>query len=500
MTRNLTKKLIILGLTTLMFLTLTSCNPKTNYLDNPIALVYKDHKPYLLDQNDTLFSLSQYDSIIPYFGDILIVKKNNHFGYLKNTGEPLTEIIYDEAYQFSENKAVVSLDQKFYLINEKGETIYQFDEGVSSQSSFVDNRLVISYNHKQGYLVYNEENNNYDYLINIETDDTVNHFPYDYCGSFSEGYAVVGTLNSENKLKYTHINENGTRLYDYEWDYANNFSEGYAVVGNYVDYNALIYCSDINTFDRDGEVAPAHIMGYMYINPYGCYIGETSNNPYIYAVAKDFKDGVAICARLCYYVSNYLRKWWNPHPYDLTNEDAFFYNYDFITKDGNHLFGDWINGNQNNWGGGSTSYYDSIVQLDNYYLSTYHLVHWDVKYASIDNLDYRNPFQNIEYDIKDPTIKDEVVELYPWISTYITDYCNNGIQPTYVIDCASQPFNLTSFKISPYFNDNYVAKVQIYSGKRFSCGLITVKITDDGETTKLNLTYLVPPLYDEIIF
>ena len=164
------QKIMILSILLLFLITIGGCNKKqTEYLTDPIAIVYKNNIPYIINSNDELFDLSKYDSIVPYFGDILIVKKNNHFGYIKNTGEEITEFIYDEAYPFSENKAVVAIENKFYIINENGNTLYTFDDNISSQSYFSNNYLVVHRDNYQGYLKYDENNNHFFHVLLYNT-------------------------------------------------------------------------------------------------------------------------------------------------------------------------------------------------------------------------------------------------------------------------------------------------------------------------------------------
>lgn len=300
------QKIMILSILLLFLITIGGCNKKqTEYLTDPIAIVYKNDIPYIINSNDELFDLSKYDSIVPYFGDILIVKKNNHFGYIKNTGEEITEFIYDEAYPFSENKAVVAIENKFYIINENGNTLYTFDDNISSQSYFSNNYLVVHRDNYQGYLKYDENNNHFSLLIDEPIDENTSildsNFQYDYCGNFLNGYAVVGKINENGELKYTHINEDGKRLYDLEWDFANNFYDGYAVVGNYTDYEVKVYCSNVNRIDEEASTTIT-TMGYMYVSPSGQYLGTKSMQddgsesivPHIYALANDYSDSVAL--------------------------------------------------------------------------------------------------------------------------------------------------------------------------------------------------------------
>jgi KWG len=495
------QKIMILSILLLFLITIGGCNKKqTEYLTDPIAIVYKNNIPYIINSNDELFDLSKYDSIVPYFGDILIVKKNNHFGYIKNTGEEITEFIYDEAYPFSENKAVVAIENKFYIINENGNTLYTFDDNISSQSYFSNNYLVVHRDNYQGYLKYDENNNHFSLLIDEPIDENTSildsNFQYDYCGNFLNGYAVVGKINENGELKYTHINEDGKRLYDLEWDFANNFYDGYAVVGNYTDYEVKVYCSNVNRIDEEASTTIT-TMGYMYVSPSGQYLGTKSMQddgsesivPHIYALANDYSDSVALVANLLFWVDTYH----SYHTYDFST-NKFFYNYDFLNVEGTPLFGKPLNA-QNNWGGNS-SIYNSIFQLDNYYITTFYRSSWYVKYTPIEELNWSEPFLEIKYDLKENTNNDYLLEHYPWIDTYLKNFTSGNQEPLYVVDTVVSPYYLTDFKKSKYLDNQFVARAHTYSGMGDSCGLIAISTTNDT----LQLSYIIAPLYENIIF
>ena len=53
----------------------TSCKKEELTIENPIAIVYKDSIPYIINDKQETLSLEAYDSIVPYFDDYLIVKK-----------------------------------------------------------------------------------------------------------------------------------------------------------------------------------------------------------------------------------------------------------------------------------------------------------------------------------------------------------------------------------------------------------------------------------------
>lgn len=500
MTRKFIKKLYILFFITLVMLMLSSCKKSSkSYISNSIAIVYKDNKPYIINKENELYDLSYYDSVIPKFDTTLIVKKDNLFGYIKNSGEPITKTIYNEAYPFSENKAVVSIDEKYHIINEQGNIIYSFDDGIISYSYFKENKLVIIKDDKQGYLKYNEETNQFTYLIESENVD--DNFIYDYCGQFENGFAVIGNLNDSQQLKYTHINAEGAKLYNLEWDYANNFSEGYAVVGNNEDYQAKVYISSKNRFDRNNRTSTTNMMVYRYVDKNGNYL-ENEGNPLLLAMAHDFKDGIALIANLYVYSE------------DESSEDEkgtidfstnrYFYNYDFINLNGNNIFENpgYELVNQNNFGG-NIIIYDDLFILDDYYIATYFKTNWFTQYSTKENYEPTAPFDSILYDLEDykkyktNDEKNEYLQTnYPWINEYLDSFTIGNQTAIYAADKFIHPFTMSNYKQSIFFDNALVAKVQITSGMKDSCGIIKVSIIDD--TPKIS--YIIPPLYEEIIF
>lgn len=517
MFKEITKKLLIIMFVTMNILFISGCkNDSTEYIENSVAIVYKDNIPYIINDKNELFELSQYDSIVPIFDEILIVKKDGLFGYIKNTGEPLTEIVYNEAYPFSEGKAVVRINDSYYIIDQNSTILYTFSEGIISYSYFSDNKLVITKDEKQGYLKYDPETKFFSYLIENPKDDLSiedTNIIYDYCGDFSNGYAVVGNLNENNRLKYTHINANGEKLYDLEWDYAHNFSEGYAVVGNIIDYSVKIYCGRQNWFDEYASTK-INIMVYMYVDPSGKYIGspyidqetgETKINPYMYAMAKDFKDSVALVARLFFYVNEQK----NNHIYDFSTK-RFFYNYDFINYEGKPIFGRpgyEIAGSYNNWSGNVTMYGD-FFKIDDYYIATFFKTNWHVYYTDVNNLDPAFPFKTAKYDISNYKTVEEIENNFPWVTKYLDDFTIGNNDAIYVSNMVVLPYTLSQFKTSSFLGDKLVAKAQSFSGMKDSCGLITINMVDsvvkeNGEekTIKIpQISYIVPPLYEEIIY
>jgi len=502
---NTLNKLFLFISISLFTFILSSCKKNTsNYLDDAIAIAYQNNVAYLVNEKNEKFSLEKYDSIVPFFDEIIIVKKNNLFGYIKKTGEVLLEPQYDEAYPFSEGKAVVRKNGTSFIIDQMGKKLYQFENNYQSIGQFVNNHLVISNSTAQGYLVYNPDTFEFNYLYNIpQTNElgqnTITHFPYDYCGQFSDECAVVGYVNKNGDYKYSHINLNGERLYDKEWDYASDFSEGYAVVGNNTTYPLRIYLGKERTFDdiyrlergikplTESQKPKIVNMSYMYISKTGRYLGketidpitkEITIDPYVFANASSFKDSNAIVSNLCL-----LSESFKYYGYSSFSTDNLFSNYQVLDSFGNFILETPMDA-KNYWGNGIVSSYNDIIYIDQIYILSYRAREYQTLYFN--HLENANElFINVPVHIS---------ETEYWINEYIQNFTNGLVQPQYVID-HSTPYYQSLFKKSKFTNC-YVAKTQISSGFKDSCGLIKLNVKDNMPY----ITYVIPPLYDNIIF
>lgn len=501
---NITIKGLGMIILSLFTITLVSCNTNKNtYLNDSIAIAYKNEVPYLVNSKNETYSLSKYDLIVPYFDDILIVGKNNKFGYIKKNGEVLIEPKFDEAYPFSEGKAIVRQNNVSKIIDENENVLFELESDYRSISSFSNNLLVISNNTKQGYLKYDPDIDEFYYLFNIKEKDesnteTLNHFPYDYCGQFKNEYAVVGFYNTDGQYKYSHINVKGERLYDYEWDYAGDYSEGYAVVGNNMTYSLKLYCDKERQFDSvlreqfghkklsDYLIPKLYNMTYMYISSTGRYLGKekfdtttgkTIIEPYLFAQASAFKDSMAIVSDLCCLVNTYSAYGWN---YSSTK---YFNNYAAIDCYGNRILTSPM-GYKNYWGNGIVCSYTDIVSIDGIYILSFRSYDYQSLYYN-DDESAIGTFATVPIIIKN----DEY-----WIKDYLNLFTNGKVTPEYVKDHAT-PYYQSLFKMSKYAH-HYLAKAQISSGFKDSCGLMQLSIVDNLPV----ITYIIPPLYDNIIF
>ncbi len=201
-------------------LTIVSCK-QVQTINNPIAIGYRDNEAYIINKEGQELSLEQYDEVLPVFSDYLMVKQNDKWGFISNTGKKITDIKYTRISQMKENKAVVVYKDKTQIINNKGEVIYNFSNGITSYGYFNENKLVIEKDGLLGYLKYNEKSNSFDILV-----DPI----YKYADNFYEGKAAIG-IDVNGVAKYSYLNEDGTLFFDqFIFNEADRFSCGYAKV------------------------------------------------------------------------------------------------------------------------------------------------------------------------------------------------------------------------------------------------------------------------------
>ena len=139
--KNIMKKTIICSLSTLSVLSLSNCTkgPGTNYIDDAIAIVYQDEKPYLINANKDTYALDYYDEVEDIFNDYIAIKKDGKYGFIDRTGKLTVQPSYDKVYPMYEEKAVVIKEGVYQIINNTGKTIYTFEDGLTSESYFSNN-------------------------------------------------------------------------------------------------------------------------------------------------------------------------------------------------------------------------------------------------------------------------------------------------------------------------------------------------------------------------
>ena len=197
----LTKITSIIFIIIIVF-TITSCG-KNESIKNPIAIGYKNGIAYIINDAGDELSLEKYDKVADYFDAYIGVKIDNKWGFIKNTGEEITDIKYDRVCKMSENKAVVVEDSKTLIIDNSGKTLYTFSNGITSYSYFNENKLIIEKDGLLGYLEYNYSTSSFKILVEPT---------YNYADMFHEGFAAVGMFK-DNKMKYSYLKEDGNLMF-----------------------------------------------------------------------------------------------------------------------------------------------------------------------------------------------------------------------------------------------------------------------------------------------
>lgn len=252
----------------LMVFMLFGCKAEKTF-ENGFAIVYKENKPYLLNQKNELYDLSEYDYLSSTFGQYMVVgnykRKVLQYGYIDNSGNEIIKPQYDHAYPFAEGKAVVVKDAQYHIIDNNNNILFTLPEGYASYSSFNDGFLIIEKDGKYTFL-------NSEYKICSEL--------YDSVENFNEGYALV-INNIDNQLSYNYINKKYELIFTdqmNEYDFADSFYDGYARVGRYI--NDIYY--------------------YSYINPKGQLLTD-ENGISNFLIAENFSNNHALCYNGIYY-------------------------------------------------------------------------------------------------------------------------------------------------------------------------------------------------------
>jgi len=144
-------------------------------------------------------------------------KKGGKYGFKDQTGKIIVEAKYDDAYDFIEGAAQVTLDNKSGLIDSTGKEIvalkYDF------VNSFSEGLAQVSLNSKFGFV--------------DKTGKEVIDLKFDGLLDFSEGLAgALQSVTSGNtpSLKYGFIDKTGKEVIPFKYEMLDSFSEGLAAV------------------------------------------------------------------------------------------------------------------------------------------------------------------------------------------------------------------------------------------------------------------------------
>lgn len=146
---------------------------------------------------------------------------NGNWGFIDKTGKVVIPFNNLEVENFSEGFAMVrKFGGGFYVINKKGEKIFETDYIFDSFRKFKDEVLVVRKEWLNGAI---------DTSGNI-----VIPLKYDFLGNFSEGLARVSKKDNNNKDPYASkegaIDKSGNLVIPFKYDYLGGFYDGFSMV------------------------------------------------------------------------------------------------------------------------------------------------------------------------------------------------------------------------------------------------------------------------------
>ena len=474
--RKLKNKFIIIMLFFICSLTLFSCK-EIKTIDNVIAIGYLDNEIYLINSNNDSLLLEGYDLIQENVDNYMYVRKDNKYGYIDIHGKEIIEPTYDKAFAMKEDKAVVRIDGKYLIINSKGETLYTLPKNILSNSYFSNDKLLVEKNGNFGFLTYNAENNTF---------SLPGEFPFDYASAYSEGFAAVGMKfeeESENgittsSIKYNYLNTNNILLFpEYKFDEAYPFANGYAKVGVFtkgvevpgVDYDPSNYL-------------PSHyhdMMVYRYLKTNGNYIiDQTTNEPLECHYGSNPSDGVLTTAIMKYFNVSGLGS-------------NLFKSYSFYTVDGKKIYESCFTYSHLSninvfWPTNMVSY-----GPNHFFAFGKQSISWSLLIPVEGNLDFNKLPITVNIEEK-------------WVETLSEEYF---LSKEMIVLHSQNPFYVTDI-IRPSNSTDIrpIMTVQISFNDNAKYGIIQFNFDEDlaeqyEDTTKgYSAYYIIPPIYDRIVF
>jgi hypothetical protein len=147
---------------------------------------------------------------------------NKKMMYINKAGEAVTDAIFDKAYPFSEERALVCINGFYGYIDESGKQVipcqYGVNEGFESNHRFSQGLAAVRFNIGNAGI---ESENNFGY---IDKNGNTVFEPADYyANAFSEGFAMIKDL-----FDYYFIDPEGQIPFERTTQAATSFSEGLA--------------------------------------------------------------------------------------------------------------------------------------------------------------------------------------------------------------------------------------------------------------------------------
>lgn len=177
-----------------------------DYFSEGIIVAEKDEKYGCLDKSGKVVIPFEYNYIDDFSEGIVATSiKDGKFGYIDNQGNAITDFIYDDASAFNNGVATAEIfnedgPSKYYVINNKGETIlstdkfaiYEFKNGLAPVVYFGENNPYedLSEDHYVGFI------NNKGRLI-ISFVKSNQYTDKGILTNFNDNYAILGSGNGK---------------------------------------------------------------------------------------------------------------------------------------------------------------------------------------------------------------------------------------------------------------------------------------------------------------
>ncbi|MDO4427144.1 MAG: WG repeat-containing protein [Moraxella sp.] len=146
---------------------------------------------------------------------LAVVKKDGKWGHIRPDGTFAVPAIYDDAWGFSDGLAKVEKAKKAGFVNQKGEIVIpiKYDE---TEHWFNEQRAAVSINNKWGLI--------------DSSGRLLTKLDFDSMSMPSEGLILASKLTPNNEIRYGYLNTDGKTAIAFDYDLASNFSRGTATV------------------------------------------------------------------------------------------------------------------------------------------------------------------------------------------------------------------------------------------------------------------------------
>lgn len=470
-------KVLIVLLLLISLFTLTSCK-KTKTIDNVIAIGYLKDDIYLINSNNECLLLEGYDLIQDSLSNYMYVRKDNKYGYIDIHGKEIIEPTYTKAYAMNEGKAVVISDGKYVIINSEGKKLYTLPNNIVSNSYFSNNKLLVEKAGKYGYITFNPENNSF---------NLPGEFIYDYASAYSEGFAVVG-LETQVKanegalpttsVKFNYLDTNNKVLFpEYQFDEAEPFKNGLAKAG--------VFTEDVAVSGVDyapGVTLPIRyydMVVYNYIKPDGSYlIDQATDEPLECHYGIYPYDGVITTA---------ITKYFNVDGY----EKNLFKSYSFYTTEGEKLYESCFT--YSSFNNTNVFWPTNMVSYGPHHFFAYgkQSISWSLLIGVDGDLDFTKLPITVNLQEK-------------WVNELSNEYF---LTKEMVKMHSESPFYVSDIFRSAYAKDTRPLMItQISFNNNSKYGIIQFNYDEElakeaEETTDAySAYYIIPPIYDRIVF